>query len=195
VAIGILATATTAIVPQLLFGYEEAYEEGEIRKGDRVFEVRWFSGWFSDRLSVLRSHDRARVGPDQIDWFLPHWLLNEPLGTEDFANQYCGWPWRCAWCQIHQDIYGDPDTVKGGFKVRARGSSPAPVIPYRPIWRGMALDTMLWAAAAMLTARCVGSVKRTRRRLAGLCTSCGYDLERVTGGVCPECGHRFDRAG
>lgn len=38
-----------------------------------------------------------------------------------------------------------------------------------------------------------GPLRRARRRAAGCCLSCGYDLTGLAQPRCPECGHAFDR--
>ncbi len=40
-----------------------------------------------------------------------------------------------------------------------------------------------------------GPVRRRRRRRAGLCIKCGYDLTGNESGVCPECGRPWDSRG
>ena len=51
-----------------------------------------------------------------------------------------------------------------------------------PCWFLMLAASILPAASLTVRAR------RRRRRRAGLCSRCGYDL-RATPGRCPECGH------
>jgi hypothetical protein len=53
-----------------------------------------------------------------------------------------------------------------------------------PLWAVLALF-MLYPAVAFLR----GPYRRYRRRVAGRCVRCGYDLTGNVSGVCPECGH------
>jgi len=55
-----------------------------------------------------------------------------------------------------------------------------------PLWvvvMGFGVLPGIWA---------VGWVKRKRRRRAGECVGCGYDLTGNVSGVCPECGSAID---
>lgn len=77
-----------------------------------------------------------------------------------------------------------------------KGNSPAPV-PLRPIWIGLAGDTVfygliwfgLWGTL-VIPRRFVREVARFRR---GACIECGYDLGYDFIRGCPECGWRRDQ--
>ena len=64
-------------------------------------------------------------------------------------------------------------------------------IPYRPIWPGFALNTLLYAAVLWIpfVPFVLRQVLRRRRRA---CLQCGYDLNHVPHEGCPECGWRRD---
>lgn len=69
-------------------------------------------------------------------------------------------------------------------------------LPVHPAWPGFVVDVVVWAALVEAARRGVVVWKRARRRRAGLCAACGYDL-RDRGGdrSCPECGERDERTG
>jgi hypothetical protein len=80
----------------------------------------------------------------------------------------------------------------------ASAGASKPVLPWRPIWPGLAADTALYAAAlwllwAVLTKprRFFVELSRVRR---GCCIACGYDLGYDFRPGCPECGWRRERA-
>ncbi len=62
------------------------------------------------------------------------------------------------------------------------------VVAFTPIWRGFVVDVGVYAAAWAGLLCGVSGVRRRRRRAAGLCVGCRYDLSALAGGVCPECG-------
>lgn len=92
----------------------------------------------------------------------------------------------------------DPHSAAAEFARATRGVEglpPPPLIPTPPPPRDYAVP--YWALIVAGTALPVGRLawvglgwnrrRRSRRRAAGLCTDCGYDL-RATPGRCPECG-------
>ena len=64
------------------------------------------------------------------------------------------------------------------------------VLPVLPIWPGFAINTALYALAAMTIYGLWWIARRRIRRLRGRCLSCGYDLRRDYSTGCPECGWR-----
>lgn len=83
--------------------------------------------------------------------------------------------------------------VRAGFGVHRWEQLPKSTIPgpkYANYYFGFALPfwllAILFAIAPVL--RWNPRRIRRRRRLAGLCPTCGYNLTGNTSGVCPECG-------
>lgn len=65
----------------------------------------------------------------------------------------------------------------------------AVVLPLRPLWPGFALNTCFYAFLAWSLIRAPRTLRRWRRRRAGRCIACGYDLKGLAEDApCPECG-------
>ena len=60
-------------------------------------------------------------------------------------------------------------------------------IPYRPIWPGFAVNTLLYAAILWVPFAPF-ALRQVLRRRRGACLQCGYDLRHAEHEVCPECG-------
>jgi hypothetical protein len=61
--------------------------------------------------------------------------------------------------------------------------------PLAPIPLGLAANTLAWGAGWWLILAGIPILRRARRRRAGFCIACGYDI-RDSHGACPECGNR-----
>lgn len=64
------------------------------------------------------------------------------------------------------------------------------VLPVLPIWPGFAINTTLYALAAMTITGLWWIARRGIRRVRGRCLACAYDLRRDYSTGCPECGWR-----
>jgi len=59
-------------------------------------------------------------------------------------------------------------------------------IPYRPLWPGVVVNAVAFAAAFLLAAFLIGRARRAVRKSRGECVQCGYRL--ADSRTCPECG-------
>ncbi len=110
-----------------------------------------------------------------------------------------GWPCLTAWGGAHYPRSGialpAPPAVRGIWTVGSHPSDQkaipqARLLPYLPLWRGLAVNTLFYSLALWLVViawSIPGRVRRRQRNKRGLCLSCGYDL-RATPERCPECG-------
>lgn len=101
-----------------------------------------------------------------------------------------GWPWRClhAWTTSMwsggQQLIEDHGTWV--FKIGSHHFGPLPVLP---LWPGIALNTIFYAAIAWGLWRIPVLLRRARRRRRGWCIRCAYDRAGLApGSPCPECG-------
>ena len=62
----------------------------------------------------------------------------------------------------------------------------ARIIPYRPIWRGFAINTIFYAAIFWLPIRGSVALRRFWRVQQGFCPKCAYPMGESA--VCTECG-------
>lgn len=63
-------------------------------------------------------------------------------------------------------------------------------LPLRPIWAGLAFDTLFYATLWWAVLAVPGFAVRHRRVLKGCCPRCAYDLRADFAIGCPECGWR-----
>ncbi len=61
-------------------------------------------------------------------------------------------------------------------------------LPFGVIAPAAIANTIVYAGSWFALIRGVELLRSLRRRMAGQCVRCGYDLRRVVGKTCPECG-------
>jgi hypothetical protein len=117
-------------------------------------------------------------------------LLRDPRvqGTDGsgritFSVYSAGLPMRCLHGADFHDAWPEPVTI-GLWKLDDLGER---VLCYRPLWLGLAADTVFWGALWLGALAIPGAVSRRRRRARGLCPACGYDLRGDFAPGCPEC--------
>lgn len=96
-----------------------------------------------------------------------------------------GWPCRAFWAMNREPIGTGPQPWQHAIVLK----DGEVVLPFAPIWSGIALNTAFWLIPA-LPFLGIRSWRRRRRRARGWCIDCGYDLHgNVNATACPECGH------
>ncbi len=85
-------------------------------------------------------------------------------------------------------IYGMPGPCLASVNTLepVTGSTYSSFLPATPVWPGLALNTLFYAAWWSLPLVVAPALLRWRRDRRGGCTKCGYDLAGLS--VCPECG-------
>jgi len=119
-------------------------------------------------------------------------LLERPPPIRQSRNESAsGLPFHAAWYGVLENEFGGQITIHGGIPL-GRSTSVMdyqPALPLRPIWTGLAINTVFYAALWLIPFGGVGIVRRWRRRRRGQCTGCAYDRKGIAPGQpCPECG-------
>lgn len=122
----------------------------------------------------------------------------------DLMDVRVGWPARClshVFVSESPSLRGENErprrsrrawTITLGFLDRgwqsgAEGDGKL-VLPYRPLWSGLAIGTAFYGLLWTLPLLGVPLLRRWRCRRRGLCPECGYDVKGNFAGACPECG-------
>jgi hypothetical protein len=121
-----------------------------------------------------------------------------------------GWPMVALWSERPPASASPITTITSGSRLlntpyapysglvyygAATTSTPLPaMLPFRPVWSGFLLDTLLFAAALWLAFWCLAAPRRfileVSRMRRGHCIRCGYELGYDFTRGCPECGWR-----
>ena len=138
-------------------------------------------------LSSLDWSQLRRRGFDELD----HIWITRSEGAH-------GWPLYCLrWSRDYRNIkggfqIGHPSMFQHSYKTRNSSSHASfqtyTVVPFLPIWKGLVLNTLLYAAILWLLILGQWTLHRMLRRKRGCCIKCGYDLRGDTSQGCPECG-------
>lgn len=102
-----------------------------------------------------------------------------------------GFPALCYWHEIRSD--GDRFETPGGVPVsdtdqKFVGNLKVRAIAWRPIWAGLAFNTVFYALLVYGGIALARMFRNDRRMRRGLCIECRYDLRRNYSRGCPECG-------
>ncbi|MCC6679015.1 MAG: hypothetical protein IT436_17960 [Phycisphaerales bacterium] len=131
--------------------------------------------------------------------------ISHTLGRNHGLVTYtCGWPARSLTGDAMLDdvYYLTAETIEGKSKwsgaVRVpgqherRGMDPlglgpaAVALPYRPVWPGFAINTLLYALLLLAGITVVSRSRAAVRLRAGLCPACKYPIGASP--ICTECG-------
>jgi hypothetical protein len=166
--------------------------------------------------SRLQSPPIEIVRPQDPPWDQLRFERGAPRGRRQEVVQRAGWPFFCAIGMVRID--GREVVSKSPMKLRFAATSddslivrltPPPgvdfgmgsredqqmfrllrQVPLAPIWPGLALNALFYAAILWLLWSTPGAIRRTLRRRRRRCVSCGYDLRGAASSStdCPECG-------
>lgn len=116
------------------------------------------------------------------------------------ADWAFGCPMQCMWCSIRSTRGWNrtySGSVEGGILLSGRPSAVMRnfrVLPLRPIWRGLLVNSLLFACLWFIALLGPPTIRRAIRRRRGCCPLCGYDLRAIASDRCPECGECTSRA-
>lgn len=120
-----------------------------------------------------------------------------PAPDEIGSDTAYGLPLRCLWFTARADYQGGTlfnDRLMGGYLVKgapsARGRDYR-ALPARPIWSGILLNSLLYAALIWLIGRGAARARRRARLRRGRCPWCAYPMGSAP--LCAECGNPFPR--
>jgi hypothetical protein len=156
---------------------------------------------FGQEIVTLGSWKKpTRRSPARTYLGRPWWSAEEQFFWYVTHTQASGWPLLSlnGWCSHHvlpaTAIRGVSIVARGHWAIvlhrdvfgRADQREAEVLLPLRPMWPGMVLNTLFYAITLGLLLGGIAGLHRTMRRRRGLCPRCAYpvgDSER-----CSECG-------
>lgn len=177
-------------------------------EGDGIFQVSMTHQFGATSWSVLAAPPRTLEKPPKHtvpqelipSWAVPQlapWLHAAPWpapGKEELRRvSAAGWPFLALY---RRQPVSDGTWVpyEGEFRRKLPFGLTPPdaavtALPKLPIWHGLIVNTLFYAAAWWLVILIPIAARRALRRRRNTCAGCGYDLRGTpAGGVCPECG-------
>jgi hypothetical protein len=135
---------------------------------------------------------RPRVEQDRSWGDLPR-ALDSPNAPSSGMEDARGWPLPALWCSLDSagiDAGTTTRPVRGGFRISGNGASSGQfrALPMRPIWRGVAIDTSVFALGWAVAIPVFVAARAWIRCRRGLCPRCAYAILAAPSAVCPECG-------
>ena len=113
-------------------------------------------------------------------------LLREPAAFNELLDQTEVSP------EDLSSVLAPGDAVSGGLLL-SYNENELRILPFRPLWPGFAINTILYAIALWVSIWGVIALRRFVRVKRGLCPACAYP--RAQSNVCSECGEALpDRA-
>lgn len=126
---------------------------------------------------------------------LPRWAGIRHLEPEPefltLREVAVGWPFpafRSTFWSEPDDRIGEVFHHRGGIELRLFAGKVCVIIPYYPLWRGLILDVMGFAALLWIGRSFIESAIIAYRTWQGRCPHCGYCMALLDSSLCPECG-------
>jgi hypothetical protein len=162
------------------------------------------NGWTDEQ----RASYRARKPDPEPNWqaYVPPWAFNEisaalRCGREQYTEvsfEAHGWPeksWFFATRRISDRLSHSFQLARGWHIPHWNDSQMTAfrgygaILPYGPIWPGIALNASLVAVPLFLLTTLAPSLRAALRRRRARCPKCNYDLRGLTASTPrPECG-------
>ncbi len=98
-----------------------------------------------------------------------------------------GWPFPALRSMTDGQAVVDGLTPPGWLPA-IRDPHPHAVLPYRPVWSGLLVDTLSFTGLCALGGFLFGVTRRRWRVSRSRCPWCNYDMRGCPGIACPECG-------
>jgi hypothetical protein len=128
--------------------------------------------------------------------------IDEGMSTSLYSDMKFGWPALSV--RSRGAINLSTSAADGSYTRSIEGALSVPIvlatkgspmvqsvmIPYRPIWTGLAINTILYAALFWVLLSIKRAYRHARRMHKGRCPMCSYELEYSFIDGCPECGWR-----
>jgi hypothetical protein len=181
---------------------------GEPKDGTCYLTI-WHTSAITETEAVVAAFPRNDLANEPLDRArLPGWcrIAMRPwtTGVRPWPAQDCGdwrirdeagWPLRCLSLEFgpryscpRSSWNNSPIELHGGIELRRRGPDITGV-PYRPLWAGLILDSVLFAGCSLVLSKTTCALRRYKRRTRGDCSACGYDRGGLAADAkCPECG-------
>ena len=201
-ATGVLTTAAIALAGTVLYPQVEQREEVE-RTGQTLARMRT-PFWSQTLLGIRIGSDTPLDEFDVLDRVRGATFVPAPLTDtlririfgrsriRDWSIYESGWPCRATWgWWCHDYSLGTHETSAGLVGVpllNPDGNWPRTKLPYLPLYRGLILNTLFYAAIWWILLAIPRLIRRALRFRRGLCPRCAYDLRGTPNSPCPECG-------
>ena len=169
----------------------------------------------SEDVGIIRVRSGWLTGVPQFQGEMPHKTADEILpkwagyAQPDSARSTdisvvrildgWGWPMASLWSGRELAAPFDPHstigkvlTVKNGYLLPDERNKTlgrlqrARIVPFAPIWPGLAVNTIFYAAVLWLLIGGLFLLRRHLRRRRGLCPACAYPMGEAP--ICTECG-------
>jgi hypothetical protein len=166
----------------------------------------WWASDVEDSSSYGNTMLVSNGGPGPME-LMPDWCPAKHAktaamkgGVEERVFEARGWPMLAMWSERKAGVSASNSSQKylGGYVAPGLGTMALnPLLPTRPIWMGLGVDTIFYAVVlgglywGLMKPRML--VRELRWMRKGCCVECGYDLDFDFKGGCPECGWRRTR--